>query len=75
MITVDVPLYHKADMNKLKAIMLDFQEQFLNSSLYSQDIHWKAFKQVISDATNESIHKKARKLVNLKTNYPGSLTL
>ena len=68
-----VPLYHKADINKLKAIVLDFQEQFLNSSPYSQDIetNWKAFKQAITDAVNESIPKK---FVSPKTNYPGSLT-
>ena len=49
----------KADINELKAIMLQFQEQFLNSSPCSQDIetNWKAFKQAISDAANESMPK------------------
>jgi len=46
--------------------MLDFQEQYLNSSPYSQDTetNWKAFKQAITDAANESIPKKACKSKN-----------
>jgi len=36
----------KADINKLKAIMLYFQEKFLNSFPYSQDTEtiWIKFK-------------------------------
>ena len=60
------PLYHKADVNKFKATMFNFQEQFLNPYPYSQDVeaNWIRFKQTISDAENESIPKKTYKSKN-----------
>jgi len=59
-------LYHKADINKLKGTMLNFQEQFLNSSPYSHDIetNWTKFKHAITDAENENIPKKSCKSKN-----------
>ena len=64
--SVPLPLYHKADMNKLKATMLNFQEHFFNSSPYSQkiEVNWIRFKQAISHAANETIPKKTFKSKN-----------
>ena len=46
--------------------MLNFQEQFFNSSPYSQKIeaNWIRFKQAISHAANETIPKKTFKSKN-----------
>jgi len=61
-----IPFYDKADAKKLKDAMLNFQEQFFNSSPYSQDkeTNWTRFKKAISGAANESIPKKTRKSKN-----------
>ena len=52
--------------------MLNFQEQFFNSFLHSQDIetNWIRFKQAISDVADETIPKK---LTNLKIAYPNAI--
>jgi len=45
--------------------MLNFQEQFLNSSPYYQETNWTRFKTAISDAANESIPKKMSILLSV----------
>ena len=57
-------LYHKGNLDGLKADMLEFQNQFMSTDPYSYDIeiNWLCFKLSLNSAINKNIPQRLRSI-------------